>query len=255
MTVLNTASAVYLGATRADKVYSGPHQVWPPAPVQSAYDAAVLADGPAHYWPLSDPVGSLAAADVVGGADGTSLVNVTFGVTGMGDGKTAAHIAAGYIHADIGAVDDQHWTCELCVNAEGGGGSFPLITKARMNYPDPWDAYFGVGNPVNALCGDGGNAYGANGNTPILPDRWWHIAYTYDHTSRFLKVYINGVLDGQNGGVGDFVKDNPTSRFLIGMRDDQGTGAATGLAAKAAFYKKVLTPEQILAHAKAGGFA
>ena len=53
------------------------------------YYQKVLALSPIAYWPLWDAVGSAAAVDLMGLGNGTPS-NVTFGVTGIGDGKTAA---------------------------------------------------------------------------------------------------------------------------------------------------------------------
>jgi hypothetical protein len=65
-----------------------------------------------------------------------------------------------------------------------------------------------------------------NGNMTLLPDRWNHVAATYDGTS--MKLYINGILDVSNSQTGNFTSNSTfeigrnyaNSRILDGFIDE-----------------------------------
>ncbi|HXR79654.1 MAG TPA: LamG domain-containing protein, partial [Saprospiraceae bacterium] len=52
--------------------------------------------------------------------------------------------------------------------------------------------------------------YTLTGNTPLLPNVWYHLAATFNRASGEIKLYVNGVLDGQLTGLSGLPTDPGT---------------------------------------------
>jgi hypothetical protein len=62
--------------------------------------------------------------------------------------------------------------------------------------------------------------YTLTGNTPLLPNVWYHLAATFNRASGEIKLYVNGVLDGQLTGLSGLPTDPGTQSLKIGARGD-----------------------------------
>jgi hypothetical protein len=67
------------------------------------------------------------------------------------------------------------------------------------------------------------------GSTTILPNVWYHLAATFNRATGVLKLYVNGVLDGQITGISGLPTTQGTNSLKIGARgDDAGTRLTNG---------------------------
>ncbi len=97
---------------------------------------------------------------------------------------------------------------------------------------------------VNELYGPG-SASGLESNQQILPDIWYHVAFTYDSAAPLRQIYINGELDNS---VSSTPSTPPTPAELdIGIRTgrDDDDEYYSGDLDDIRFYDIVLTKEQI----------
>ncbi|PWA06322.1 LamG-like jellyroll fold domain-containing protein, partial [Flavobacterium laiguense] len=66
------------------------------------------------------------------------------------------------------------------------------------------------------------------GATTILPNEWYHLAVTFNRTTGVLKLYVNGVLDGQINGITDLPENPGTLSLKIGARGDDAAIYSNG---------------------------
>jgi serine/threonine protein kinase len=86
-----------------------------------------------------------------------------------------------------------------------------------------------------------------NGNTPALSNTWYHIAMTYD--GAFLKLYVNGKLDGSAGVSGPVLtSDQP---LVIGG-ESPGPWNFNGLIDEVSLYDRALSEAEVSSIYQAG---
>ncbi|MDI6050789.1 kelch repeat-containing protein [Flavobacterium sp. XS2P24] len=67
------------------------------------------------------------------------------------------------------------------------------------------------------------------GSTTILPNVWYHLAATFNRNTGVLKLYVNGILDGQITGITGFSSTPGSQSLKIGARgDDAATRLTNG---------------------------
>ncbi|RVT75736.1 HYR domain-containing protein [Flavobacterium sufflavum] len=66
------------------------------------------------------------------------------------------------------------------------------------------------------------------GSTTLLPNVWYHLASTYNRTAGVLKVYVNGVLDGQINGITGLPVTPSNGSLKIGARGDDAVISNNG---------------------------
>ncbi|MFE3849446.1 LamG-like jellyroll fold domain-containing protein [Flavobacterium sp. LB3P45] len=76
----------------------------------------------------------------------------------------------------------------------------------------------------NYCCG-----YQVTGSTTLLPNVWYHLAATFNRTTGVLKLYVNGILDGEISGISGLPTIPGVQSLKIGARgDDAGTRLSNG---------------------------
>jgi hypothetical protein len=194
-----------------------------------AYTAMVLADKPIAYWQFEEHSGPFAVATVgqnaaiqgdgVRAQQGPIPGSRAIGFDGEGDWVGVVPLELD----DDFTIEGWVFFCEnLIDNADalvGLAGEGPDINffDARLRL---WD---GNGDPAVA-------------DTPVAPDRWYHVAVVRRDDE--LTLY----LDGRLVGAGQF--DQP---FRVSALGSGNAGSLTGQLDEVAIYDHALTPEQLAA--------
>lgn len=203
-----------------------------------AYDDAVLADAPLYYWPLDDPAGSTSARNLGSAASTTSSVaGVTFGAAGLGDGPTSASFDGTGSVALTGPTAPAMTASSMeVIYQRNGGGGIPNLVYL---FGDSWSIKLYSG--FTYKCGS--STYVASGTT--LPAGRAHLAAVWNGAE--VIFYVNG---------SEVSRKAYTSTFNGGtFGGSLGSGGYVGSLAGVAAYNKALTPDRVLAHAKAAGLA
>lgn len=94
------------------------------------------------------------------------------------------------------------------------------------------------------LKGNGsGGASSFYGPTQIIPNTWYHVAFTIDNSS--LKLYLNGVLEGSSSTSNAFNYMTGRKVYLGGSNDPIAYAPFTGSMDNVRFYNRVLTPTEV----------
>lgn len=164
------------------------------------YSDKVLALSPIAYWKMAEPSGTT-ALDSSGNSRNGTYSNVTLGVTGIGDGKTAASFnganslnnvysasLAGAFSGDEGSISA--W----CKVANAG-----VWSDGQTRYVCAFGAD-GGGTNVIGMYKMGGNfifrrgAAGGEKLVSIVPAStdWMHVCLTWSKSADQVKAYLNG---------------------------------------------------------------
>ena len=231
----------------------------PVAPIPSgAYYDALLADAPALYLPLDDAAGTTSprVLGAYAAFNTFSLVGSTpptFGAPGIGDGATALSKTV----PQSGVLSEGAQVMKSATSAFLSGitaWSMEIIAAdmATTAIHEGIAPVFGFTQAMISAKKDGtiigpSNLTSPSGTGGALAARK-HIAYTFDGTTA--RLYVNGVEAVSS----TTQKPSFTSQNKFGL--DVGNGwAPTGRYAGMACYDKALTPDRVLAHAKAAGLA
>ena len=221
----------------------------PTAPAAGSYEAALLANHPLAYWPLTETSGST-AFDWVGGYSGAYVGGVAMGQTGVSlkgfvspnrapvfDGST------GYV--DVPAAAQFNLTNAITLTAWVSAPAAPAHFSGIFGHGDhSWR--LSADNSGNPGAADGGNADAA-GPTSIATDGWHMIAYTYSGIPDAAKngtLYVDGrpvannTVSALSGGGSD---------ILIGGSPDYADRMFAGGVAHAAIFTNALSAAQIMA--------
>ena len=219
----------------------------------TAYDAVVLADGPAGYWPLSDAAGTV-AADKAGAHPGAYQGGYTLGATGIGDGAkavtldgaTASQVSIAGIPA--GAVVPPV-TLELWVNPTAGNTYYALLTRTTGGSGTPYDWYLHGPGPTGGYSSlTAPTASPPSARSPSAPG----ITSPSPTTPPATPTPSSSTSTAPPAAHSPMARSpTPARRLLVGNRGD-GVTAFKGSLAKAAWYSKVLSPARIAAHYAAG---
>ena len=228
------------------------------------YRAVIIADNPAAYWPLDDPVGSATLADVSG--NGYNLTPNATGVTlsspaavyGMGgsigvalDGSTGYLIAPAGLSSLIGA--GASFSAEIWLTLTTGTNSgFNRVFSTDYPNTTPFDGWTGgVRNDGSNAFFDVGNgtvdtATSANISPAEAQLQPWHLVWVF--SSGTMKIYSNGVQVAST--------TSPTlasGRFALNIgRSATGFGYLQATVQHAAIYGYPLSATQISNHYSAG---
>jgi hypothetical protein len=215
----------------------------------SLYSQVVLSDGPASYWKLDEAAGTT-ATDTAGGISGTytngPVLNQTSGVK---DAGTAVSLDGVNDFISMGDVYDfagnAPFSIELWVN-RSSTVQRGLVSKYNGGTTYGW--YLGLlaaGHPTSpgVLYIDRYNTTAGSelrGTTNLLPDRWYHVAATYDGAT--LRLYVNGSQESSM----------PAPDALLDTTTPMGTSTFPGLMDELAVYTRALTAQQVGEHFAAG---
>lgn len=219
-----------------------------------AYTNKVKALSPIAYWPLAEASGATATDESGNGRSG-SYSNVTLGVAGIGDGRTAASFngttsLANMFTASLqGAFNGQEGTIAAWLKVANAGVWTDAATRAA--------ALFSV-NAANLirLRKNGTNntiacVYVAGGTSKTVakasfsPTTFFHIAMTWSKAADQMIFYINGAQEGATQtGLGTFAGALGATTAVVGA---ESTAAAqwNGSIAHAALWATPLSAAQI----------
>ena len=93
---------------------------------------------------------------------------------------------------------------------------------------------------------DAGAYVYTNSNTILEVNKWYYIVGTFDINDKFLRLYVNGVLDGISTAVTIFSRLLTNSSNRIGSKDGTTTLPFNGLISNVKIYNKTLSINEIL---------
>lgn len=263
-------------AQRVVVVTSGPVQGGPARPIVAAPSGAVVQGGPAirvyvvsgslnptptytdkvkalnpiAYWPLADVSGSVATDESGNGRNGT-YSNVTLGVPGIGDGRTAARFNGtnAQMSADIAGLlaawSISTYTIALWMRVSSlavwtdGTDRYPIAVRRDGNN----NAYFiksATNNLLNITSIAGGSV--ARVDPPLQNTTGWlYLAQTFSKPGDIMRAFLNGAQVGTTSGLGTWAGQPTTIR--VGSL--AGANFWSGDIAHAAVFASALTAAQI----------
>lgn len=263
-------------AQRVVVVTSGPVQGGPARPIVAAPSGAVVQGGPAirvyvvsgslnptptytdkvkalnpiAYWPLADVSGSVATDESGNGRNGT-YSNVTLGVPGIGDGRTAARFngtnaqvtidVAGLLAAfPISAYTLSAWVQVAAVGVWTDGADRYPFSVRRDGNNHGYLVKAATNNKLNITT-----IAGATVSRVDPPNQtttgWLHLAQTFDKAGNVMRAYLNGAQTGANQtGLGTWAGQPLTVR----IGSVAGANFWSGQIAHVAIFP-LLTPAQI----------
>lgn len=239
----------------------------------SAYDTAVLADGPVAYWPCNDVSGGTLANLAVGTPAGAYVGNPTATVLPNGDPAAAFNGVDQYAEiADSNAfsvVTTGRLTIEAWMRPDtlqfphsestgyvhwmgkGVSGQHEWVLRMYSFTNDEARPNRISGYAFNLSGGLGAGSYFQDA---VLVGEWIHVAVVINtadvspsYSTGYTKMFKNGVLRDQDALL-DFtiVPANGTAPVRIGTRDFGSW--FQGAVGKVAIYNYELTPAQLTAH-------
>lgn len=229
--------------------------------VLSNYQNTILADGPAAYWPLNDPSGSVAKDLSSNGNTATYINSPTLGTnsitanTGFGATLNGTNqyieLASPPAVLQLAQGSFEFWIDFSSVGS-GVGILDTAYSSSPVNFAIQLGTALGTTSGTNWCSGNyTGSAWqGYVGTAGPTAATAYHVVYTYNGTTASL--YINGTLLGSTTASTTIT---PTSNAIyIGRRwDTSGTSNyVTGTISNVAIYSSILTSTQILNHYNAG---
>jgi hypothetical protein len=221
----------------------------------SGYDALIAAAGPLAFWPLNEVSGTT-AFDLWSGHDatyvgGSTLDQATNPVTGTAsvqfDGASGYALAPYAAALNPAVFSAEAWvnpnavpTSEFSVLSCGQFASSGRSGWLIYQFPGYWNfrTYYGNGTAT---------AVSLNGITVPVLGSWTHLAATWDGTTA--RLYVNGTLEGsQVPTTSPKYLPGASGGFCVGARADVSFYWG-GNASDAVLYNRVLTAQEISAHA------
>lgn len=212
------------------------------------------------YWPLWDQVGRPYAQELAARAQrpGTPA-NVTFGVTGVGDGRTAARFngTSSKINAYSGSLHDLMNFGEVTIIALGKVSGSGVWTDGELRKvvffgADSSDNYIfiGKGSSDNSLVWryEAGATIKQIAVETFTDTDWMSLAITVGVAADELIAYKDGAQIGSTQtGLGTFAGSLASTVALVGALNTTPVQVWDGDIAHVAIWRKVLTPAQIAA--------
>ena len=223
----------------------------------SATEIAELAvpppPGPIAHWKLDETSGST-AADSVGGNDGT-LNGVPVWTPGTIDGGLDFDGSNDYVATNSSFAPPPAGTVSFWMQVSGS----PAAHGRILGLHDTWEIrHVTTGTADGIPYGlvfdlgvTGVNTEFATSVTIDVPDRWYHIAASYDTATDAYAVYIDGVPH-TSGTYSSPLSVPAANNLSLGTR----TGSSNyydGMLDDVRIYDQVLTPEQVAELAAQGG--
>jgi hypothetical protein len=188
------------------------------------------ATGPAADWHMSEGAGAT-AADASGHGNTATLVGGSGWTTGRSnagpalavDGSTGYAATAGPVQTrnlDTGTLapirTDRSYTVAAWVkpSAVSGTGQNPTAVSSDGSRASAFLLGYTSGGAswrfdVTSSDADNAAVAGVAGSTPVQTDRWTFVAASYDSGSRVIRLYVNGVEEGNATIAGTFDSAGP----------------------------------------------
>ena len=241
----------------------------------TAYAAEVTADGPINYWRLEEASGKF--YDYYGNLDGTPVGNPSRQQPGAEAASKGVAFPTVADYVQFGAVASLHGASKQAWSAECW---FKVSTLTQVSTGQSGYVIYGTDCAVDSFSNNAwsflinrttghlskpkGYLYGsvAVGSTRVFPystqalddDIWHHLVLTYDGANA--RLYVDGTLHQAVAQTGN--TNNGAYPATIGLNQVFAPNPAAypanifpGTVDEVAFYRKVLTPDRILAHYQA----
>ena len=222
----------------------------PASQASPLYKNTIIGDNPQNYWRLGETSGTT-AFDTMGNSNGTYYNSPTLGVAGAitnDPGHTAVsfyNAGSKYMGATINCNNSfsiEVWAMAQNGNQFWGAGTF-------MNTANKYFDFGGSGSgQIIFRMNSGADFLGyRSGFTPTNGYQTWHqYVATYDHTSGYGYLYVDGQLVVNNGGWTHKVETNPGGTTVASFGS-----SSYGSMDDVSYYNYALTPAQVLTHYKA----
>ena len=217
----------------------------------TAYGQAIVADGPALYWPLSDAAASASAADLSGNGDvgvfsASGISYQTPSPTGTG-----ITLNGGQVVSTQPQEAPTTYSEELWFNTTSTSGGV-LATYADANGDQDRVVYMTSGGQLD---------FGVQtGTTDTIQspgsynDGQWHFVVA-TQGSDGMRLYVDGqlVASDSTAAAGSYVGNWQLGGYLSSSWPNQPAGAFSGSMSDAALFMSELTASQVQAEYSAGG--
>ncbi len=215
------------------------------------YMSAVLLDQPSAYWQFEETAGA-AVRDVTGnGHDGVVMGRATLGEAGV-SGRGLRVAGGGPGQADGGYLsvlgpflflDLTPFSLECWLKPDSLNSDWRMLFST-----DYWDPTLRQGYTFEYKNGDLGinrrrdsNGESADGTGVLAPNRWHHVAATFDGS--MLRVYVDGSLRDARPSALRLTNDGSTP---LTISDPEYT--VTGVVDECAVYDAALSDAKLAAH-------
>jgi hypothetical protein len=186
------------------------------------YQSEVLADSPAFYWELAETSGSTAADSSGNGHAGTHTNSPTVGSSLLGDGSGASRSYNGsnqYTTVAYGSwMNIANPTCEVRIKPDASALTGQQFIASRWVGATGGNVWLWSlnGGKVELTIVASGVTYTVTGSTTLTAGTTYTLAWTYD--GNFVRVYVNGVLDGTSADTVGRTLTAPTSIAIEAAR-------------------------------------
>lgn len=251
--------------TSTDSASAGLGVVARPVTVPIAGHArVVVADDPVAYWRLDEPSGAGVAVDAVGSFDGaynqlagsfsygstTGIPRETDGAIGLTGGAVVSVPYALELNPTTGPWSVEAWVKPASLDPGHFRTVFSSMFNADFgNHVFGWNVYQHVAGvwTLNLFNGGSSSTFVSDfTHNPLVPDSWYHMVITDDHTT--MRFYVNGVLVGSATHASTRFTANRAGPTVLGQRSDNAFDPFDGAIDDVAFYNKALSAQQIQAH-------
>ena len=208
------------------------------------------------YWKIDENHGRVALDSSGHGLEGRFHTEPTRGV-GTNDGAVTLDGATNYI--DFGHSTAFRLTSSMTISAWIKPTSFPKDDAAIVSTFDS-GGQNGLGYQLDTTVDTGPRTIGFKlgdvcgklmiryGATPLIVDRWYHVAGVYDAQARSLDVYLNGELDdGRLLGSVSGAQRSSRRALYVGTRSDVEGFEFAGSIDDVRLYSLALTGTEIAA--------
>jgi hypothetical protein len=227
------------------------------------YTHKVKALAPFAYWPLADSGGSVAVDASGNGRDGV-YTSTTLGVTGIGDGRTAAAFdgTASRVNVYSASLDAAFNNAEFTIagwfQVSAAGDWTDATNRVAMHLGvDTTNNYTRIlksstSNLLVPSCVAGGTSDFVNVSS-FSPTAWFHVALTRSVAADQLKVYVNGAQSGTTQtGMGTWAGALSNTRCVLGAQQTTPSLLWKGNIAHAAVWARPLTAAEVASLAVVG---
>lgn len=222
-----------------------------------AYTNKVIALAPIAYWPLADASGATATDESGNARNGSYVGSPTLGVTGIGDGRTAATFNGTSSYTNIysaslaGAFNSQEGTISAWFKVSAAGvwtdATFRRVAVFFVDNNNFVSIHrTSTNNQLRVQYGAGGTQKFTDASTSATG--WLHAAVTWSKAADQLKGYLSGAQFGSTQtGLGTWAGSLSSTGTLIGALATTPSQLWSGDLAHVAIFTSALSAANVLA--------